>query len=58
MTYHHEMTPNGRIYRRADGTHWTVELEIGGAVWLKSDSEELIVERADKLNGSNWERVA
>ncbi len=58
MTYHHEMIPNGRIYRRADGTNWTVELEIGGAVWLKSDSGEVITARADQLNGAEWERIA
>lgn len=58
MTYHHEMTPNGRAYRRHDGTLWTIELEVGCAVWLKSDSGQVITARADQLNGAEWERIA
>lgn len=59
MTYHHELITTGRIYRRLrDRAHWTVELEIGGAVWLKSDSGQVITARADQLNGAEWERIA
>ena len=58
MTYHHEMNTNGSTYRRRDGTLWTIELEVGGAVWLKSDSGQVITARADQLNGSEWERIA
>jgi hypothetical protein len=60
MSYdHHINNPTGRVYRnRRTRMAWSVELEIGGAVWLRSDAGQLITARVDSLSGSEWERIA
>lgn len=60
MSYdHHINNPTGRVYRnRSTRQHWTVELEIGGAVWLRSDEGQLITSRAERLSDPEWERSA
>lgn len=60
MSYdHHINNPTGRVYRnRRTRQCWTVELEIGGAIWLRSDDGQLITARADSLASAEWERAA
>lgn len=61
MTYIEEIPPpNGRVYRnRNTGVSWEVELEIGGAVWLRDIVGHTQQRRLDELqNRETWERVA
>lgn len=53
---HEPSNPTGRIYRDAAGAEWTVELEIGGAVWLCGPGNEIQLARLETLR--NMERVA
>ncbi len=51
--------PVGRVYRnRRTREVWTIELEIGGLVWLRSDNRQVITTRMDALSEAEWERVA
>lgn len=52
-----EHGPSGRCYRRSDGSDWTVELEIGGRLWMKSAAEQVITVNAADLDSGEWERV-
>lgn len=49
-----------RVYRnRNTGVSWEVELEIGGAVWLRDIAGHTEQRRMDELaNRETWERVA
>ncbi|WP_288080339.1 hypothetical protein [Pseudomonas sp.] len=60
MSYdNHTNNPTGRIYRKRNTReHWTVELEIGGAVWMRSDTGQLTTLRAYRLGTAEFERVA
>lgn len=61
MTYTEEINPpTGRVYRnRNTGVSWEVELEIGGAVWLRDIVGHTETRRLDELAKSEtWERLA
>lgn len=51
--------PRGRIYRsRHTRMCWTVELEIGGLAWLRSDEDQIIKARMREIETDKWERIA
>ena len=51
--------PAGRIYsNRRNREALTVELEIGGKLWLRSARGKVITMRAQMLASHEWERIA
>lgn len=61
MTAFQELIPpTGRVYRnRKTGLTWQIELEIGGAVWLRDSAGHTKQHRLDELaNRETWERIA
>lgn len=48
--------PTGRIYQDPTGTDWTVELEIGGTVWLSGAGQLIRIASLALL--ATWRRIA
>lgn len=60
MSYDHNLcNPAGRVYSNSRNREtWTVELEIGGSLWLRSGHGKVITMRACRLARHEWERIA
>lgn len=48
--------PTGRVYQDERGAKWIVELEIGGAVWMRGPHNEIRMANVSVLRA--LERVA
>lgn len=51
-------SPAGRIYQHGPSLDiWTIELEIGGVVWLVSDNNEIRQLGLPDLETPEWRRI-